>query len=72
MTNLLIGTHLAHHEKGNEYCPHCDREDMIFPRSCSCGGLIHRQGDMDDEDPNRYVEICDGCGVKNAEDDALF
>lgn len=62
MPNALLNTPLAHHEPGNEYCPHCDREDLQFPVPCSCGGLIHRQGDADEESPDRWLEICDACG----------
>ncbi len=63
----LHNTLLAHHEPGNEHCPHCDRLDLVFPIRCNCGGLIHRQGDADCDSAERYVEICDICGARNAE-----
>ncbi len=66
-TNLLKGTPLEHHSPGDDHCPHCDRLDMIFPLRCHCGGLVHRQGDADCDGPDRYIEICDSCGARNAE-----
>ncbi len=65
--NILAGTPLAHHNIGDDHCPHCDRLETIFPLRCNCGGLVHRQGDADNDDPDRYVEICDTCGARNAE-----
>ncbi len=67
--NALLNTPLAHHQKGNEYCPYCDRSELVFPLPCHCGGLLHRQGDIADDSPDRYLTICDKCGARNHEEE---